>query len=61
LENARQSYELAQARYKTGISSIVESNQAELSLISAQITYASTQYEYLIQRSALAFQTGTLK
>jgi outer membrane protein len=61
LDNAKQSYELAQARYKTGISSIVEFNQAELNLLSAQITYANTQYEYLLQRSALNFQTGSLR
>ena len=61
LDNARQSYDLAQARYKTGISSIVEFNQAELNLLAAQITYANTQYEYLLQRSALSFQTGTLR
>jgi outer membrane protein len=61
LETARQSYELAQARYNTGISSIVEFNQAELNLISAEIAYANTQYEYLLQRSALSFQTGTLR
>ncbi|HWW03102.1 MAG TPA: TolC family protein [Candidatus Acidoferrum sp.] len=61
LDNARQSYDLAQARYKAGLSSIVEINQAELNLISAQITDASTQYEYLVQRSALSFQTGTLR
>jgi outer membrane protein len=60
LDNARQSYDLAQARYKNGISSIVEFNQAELNLISAEIAYANTQYEYLIQRSALAYQTGVL-
>lgn len=61
LENARQSYDLAQARYKQGISSIVEFNQAELNLISAQIAYADTLYEYLVQRSALNFQTGNLR
>ena len=60
LENARQSYNLADARYKNGISSIVEFNQADLNLISAEISYATTQYEYLVQRSALSFQTGTL-
>jgi outer membrane protein len=60
LENARQSYTLAQARYKQGISSIVEFNQAELNLVSAEISYANTRYEYLIQRSALSFQTGAL-
>ena len=61
LDNARQSYDLAQARYKQGISSIVEFNQAELNLISAQIAYANTRYEYLIQRSALSYQTGSLR
>ncbi len=61
LDNARQSYDLAQARYKVGLSSIVEFNQAELSLISAQITEANTLYEYLVQRSALSFQTGNLR
>jgi outer membrane protein len=61
LENARQSMELAQARYNAGLSSIVEFNQAQLNLISAQISYATTQYEYLVQRSALSFQSGTLR
>lgn len=60
LENARQSYNLADARYKHELSSIVEVNQAELNLVSAQITYANTLYEYLLQRSALSFQTGAL-
>lgn len=60
LEQARKTYSLAQARYDAGISSIVEFNQAELSLISARITYSTTQYEYLLQRSVLQFQTGAL-
>jgi len=61
LENARQSYNLAKARYQNGISSIVEFNQAELNLISAEISLTTTQYEYLVRRSALSFQTGTLR
>lgn len=61
LANAQESYTLSEARYKAGLSSIVEFNQAELNLISAQISYANTQYEYLVQRSALAFQTGQIK
>jgi outer membrane protein len=60
LENAKHAYELADARYKAGSSSIVELNQAQLNEVSAEITYAQTQYEYLIRRSALDFQTGTL-
>jgi outer membrane protein len=61
LDNAKQSYDLAQARYTNGISSIVEFNQAELNLLSAQIAYTDTQYEYLLRRSALNYQTGTLR
>lgn len=61
LENARQSSTLAEARYQHGLSSIVEVNQAELNLVAAQITHANTQYEYLVQRSALSFQTGALR
>ena len=61
LDNAKLSYDLAQSRYTNRISSIVEFNQAELNLLSAQIAYANTQYEYLLQRSALSFQTGTLR
>jgi outer membrane protein len=59
--NARQAFDLAQARYNAGISSIVEFDQAQLNLISAQITYATTQYEYLTQRSVLNFQIGALQ
>jgi outer membrane protein len=61
LETAEQAFDLAQARFNTGISSIVEFNQAQLSLIQAQITFASIQYDYLVQRSTLSFQIGALR
>jgi outer membrane protein len=61
VETAERSYELAQARYENHVSSIVELNQAELNKISAEIEYAGTRYEYLLQRSALNFQTGALR
>jgi outer membrane protein len=61
LDNAKLSYDLAQSRYDARLTSIVEVNQAQLNLLAAQITYADTQYEYLLQRSALSFQTGTLR
>jgi hypothetical protein len=32
-----------------------------LNLVQAEIAYASTQYEYLIQRSASNFQIGALR
>ena len=61
LDNAKLSYDLAQARYLNALSSIVEINQAQLNLVAAQIGYATTQYEYLIQRSALDYQMGALR
>ena len=54
-------FDLAQARYQNGASSIVELNQAQLNKISAEITFANTKYEYLLRRSALNFQTGLLR
>jgi outer membrane protein len=61
VENASRSFDLAQARYSNGVSSIVELNQAQLNKISAEISDADTRYEYLLRRSALNFQTGTLR
>jgi outer membrane protein len=61
LANARLSFDLAQTRYRVGASSIVELNQAQLSEISAEIAFTTTQYEYLLQRSVLSFQTGGLR
>jgi outer membrane protein len=61
LENARQAYDLAQARYINQLSSVVEFNQAELAVVDAELAHANTLYEYMLQRSALSFQTGTLR
>ena len=61
LEQARKSLALAQARYDVGSSSIVELSQAQLSLTSAEITHTNARYEYLIRRSLLDYQTGTLR
>jgi outer membrane protein len=61
VSNASRSFDLAQARYSNGLSSIVELNQAQLNKISAEITFANTKYEYMLRRSALNFQTGTLR
>jgi len=60
LEQSRKSLELAQARYDVGTTSIVELSQAQLGLTSAEITYTNARYEYLIRRSVLDYQTGTL-
>jgi outer membrane protein len=53
-------YQLADARYKAGSSSIVELSQAQLELTSAQIAEVGARYDVLIQQSALNFQIGGL-
>ncbi len=53
MENAKEFWNLAQARYQNGCSLIVDLNQAELNLISSEISLATTRYEYLIQRPRL--------
>jgi outer membrane protein len=59
--HANEAYELADARYKNGISSIVELSQAQLSLTSAQIDDINTRYNVLLQQVNLDYQTGTLR
>jgi len=58
--NATEAYTLAQARYQTGISSIVELSEAQLNLTSAQIANAGARYNVLIQEADLDYQIGTL-
>lgn len=55
---ARQAYDLADARYRAGSSSIVELSQAQLNLTSAQIGFATARYELLIEQAVLDFQAG---
>lgn len=56
--NAAEAYELAQARYQIGSSSIVELSQAQLSLTSAQIANANARYGVFIQQAILNYETG---
>ena len=51
-------YELADARYKAGSSSIVELSQAQLALTSAQIDETTARYEVLMRASDLNYQIG---
>jgi outer membrane protein len=60
-QTAAESFELAQARYQTGISSIVELSQAQLNLTSAQIADASARYNVLIQQAELDYEIGALR
>jgi outer membrane protein len=55
---AATAYDLAEARYKAGSSSIVELSQAQLELTSAQISETTARYDVLIEESALNYQTG---
>jgi outer membrane protein len=61
VETSTRAFQLSRNRYDLGISSIVELNQAQLSLLSAQIAQANAQYEFLLQRSVLNYQIGALK
>ena len=61
VDQSKKSLELAQARYDAGSLSIVELSQAQLGLTSAQITNTNARYEYLIRRSLLDYQTGSLR
>ncbi|MFO1475932.1 MAG: TolC family protein [Verrucomicrobiota bacterium] len=58
LEHAGRAFDLAQARYKVGSSSIVELSQAQLALTSAEIANTTARYEVLLQRAVLDFEAG---
>jgi outer membrane protein len=60
LKHATEAFDLAQARYKIGSSSIVELSEAQLSQTSAEIAQAGAHYDELIQRSVLDYQVGAL-
>lgn len=51
-------YDLAQTRYKIGLSSIVELSQAQLAKTQAQIASANARYAYQGSLAAIRFQTG---
>jgi outer membrane protein len=61
LAEASDALDLAQSRYKLGLSSIVELSQAQLNQTQAQIEQASAKYDYEAQTSALNFQLGALR
>jgi outer membrane protein len=59
--NAGDAFTLAQARYKGGLSSIVELSDAQLNLTQAQIAEANARYNVLIQQANLNYQIGTIQ
>jgi outer membrane protein len=60
LDEANQAVDLAESRYKLGLSSIIELSQAQLNQTQAQIEQASAKYDYEALMSVLNFQTGSL-
>lgn len=58
VKEASSAFDLAQTRYKIGLSSIVELSQAQLAETQAQIAYANARYEYEGSLAAIRFQTG---
>jgi outer membrane protein len=61
LNEANEALQLAQSRYKLGLSSIVELSQAQLNQTQAQIDQASARYDYQTQMSMLNFELGNLR
>jgi len=60
LAQANQALDLAQTRYKLGLSSIVELSQAQLQQTQAEIGSVQAGYEYRLALSALQYQTTGL-
>ena len=60
LKEASDAQDLAQSRYKLGLSSIIELSQAQLNMTQAQLESATAKYDYATQLSVLNFQIGSL-
>jgi outer membrane protein len=61
LKQATDALDLAQARYKLGLSSIIELSQAQLNMTQAELGSASAKYDYETQLSSLNYQIGGLQ
>jgi outer membrane protein len=61
LKNANEALDLAQQRYKLGLSSIIELSQAQLNQTQAELQSADAKFDYQAQISALKYQTGQLQ
>ena len=59
--HATQSFNLAQARYRAGSSSVIELSEAQLSETSAAITQANARYDTLIRNAVLDYQVGRIR
>jgi outer membrane protein len=59
LKEANTALDLADTRYRLGLSSIVELSQAQLQQTQAQIAEANARFEYEADLAALRFQSGS--
>jgi outer membrane protein len=58
LDQANTALELAQARYKVGLSGIVDLTQSQLAQTQAEIEFTNTRYAYQMALAAVRYQTG---
>jgi outer membrane protein len=58
LDQANTAFDLAQTRYKMGLSSIVELSQAQLAQTEAQIDYATARFSYQGSLATLRYETA---
>ena len=58
LDQANNAFELAQARYKVGLSGIVDLTQAQLAQTEAQIGYTNARFNYQSALALVRYQTG---
>jgi outer membrane protein len=58
LDQSNTALELAQARYKVGLSGIVDLTQSQLAQTEAEIGYANARYAYQTALAEVRFQTG---
>ncbi len=58
LNASNMALDLSQARYKIGLSGIVELTQAQLAQTEAEIAYANARYAYQTAMAEVRFQTG---
>ena len=59
LKEANTALDLADTRYRLGLSSIVELSQAQLQQTQAQIAEANARFDYEADLAALRFQIGS--
>lgn len=60
-DQAARTLRLAQSRYDLGLSSIAELTQAQLARTSAEVGVIAARFDYLLRRSLLDYQTGSLR